>query len=301
MKIRQKSGFTLIELLVSIAIISILISLLLPAVQTAREAVRRAACSNNLRQQGIALQQFIGQHGRFPGNGGHTSDSVVESVNGSRVSISTEDFDAGQTFQWGIANPRIGPRSQPGCWAYSLLPYLEQQAAYETVDFQATQQTYLCPSRSRQPPQPTVNDENGNYESGGWAWSKTDYAANALVARNLPYTLRVAGIRDGLSQTYAIGEKAFDPTVQIPTSWYWDEPIFSGGSKGTTRAGLRIAGDGPGISFKDNWGSPHSNGALFVLCDSSVKFVPGTIDWNVMRALLSPSGGEVESNELFAD
>ncbi|PHS15744.1 MAG: prepilin-type cleavage/methylation domain-containing protein [Blastopirellula sp.] len=299
--ISNRHGFTLIELLVSIAIISILIGLLLPAVQAAREAARRATCSNNLKQQGLGLQMFINLHNRFPGNGGHTRDSVIKSASGEMIVIQTEDFDAGQNFKWGIGNPQRGPKNQTGCWAYSILPNLEQSAAYEQIVIDAPLKIFLCPSRSRPDPAPTANDENGNYESGGLTWSRTDYAANSKIARKYPRTFRVAGVTDGLSQTYAIGEKAYDRSVQIPTSWYWDEPIFSGGSKGTVRSGLRIAGDGVGISYKNNWGSAHKQGALFSLCDGSVKFVPGSIDWKVMRALLSPSGGEVESNELFSN
>ena len=82
-------------------------------------------------------------------------------------------------------------------------------------------------------------------------------------------------------------------------SWYWDEPIFSGGSKGTARAGLRISEDGRGIEFKENWGSAHPQGAQFGLADGSVHFIAASIDWKAMRALLTPDGGEVEALEAF--
>ena len=79
--------------------------------------------------------------------------------------------------------------------------------------------------------------------------------------------------------------------------WYWDEPIFSGGSKGTARAGLVIAPDGRGIPFKHNWGSAHSNGAFFAIADGSTRFGGQNIDWKVIRALLTPDGREIESND----
>ena len=294
----SRRGFTILELLVVIAIISLLISLLVPAVQMAREAARRAACMNNLRQLGLGLQQHISNHNRFPGNGGHTALSQIKSTTGSMVDIQTEDFNAGQTFVWGVGNPRPGRAGQSGSWGYAILPFLDQAVAYESVDFRTKQALFLCPSRARQDAAVPANDSYGNYESGGWAWSKTDYAANSRVSPNLPLILRVASVTDGLSQTFALGEKAFDPDVQTATSWYWDEPIFSGGSKGTARSGLLIVGDGRGVPFRNNWGSAHPQGAMFAIADGAARFVSHTIDWKVLRALLTPDGGEVESNDL---
>jgi hypothetical protein len=212
--------------------------------------------------------------------------------------IETEDFNANQTYRWGIGNPQGDQKGgQPGSWAYSILPYVEQASAYQDVAISARQPLYLCPSRARQDPQVPIDDANGRYDAAGWAWSKTDYAGNQRVTPNAPLRLRLASISDGLSQTYLIGEKAFDRSIQTPTSWYWDEPIFSGGSKGTARTGLRITGDGIGIVFRDNWGSAHPQGAQFGLADGSVHFISSTIDWKTMRALLTPDGGEVESLE----
>jgi hypothetical protein len=155
------------------------------------------------------------------------------------------------------------------------------------------------PARSRPRPQPVADDANGRYESGGWAWSKSDYCGNARVMPNYPRVLSLSSVSDGLSHTYAAGEKAFDPSVHVAASWYWDEPIFSGGSKGTARAGLGVFRDAPHIAFRENWGSPHPSGAHFVILDGSTHLVDVSIDWQVMRALLTPDGGEIESNRLF--
>ncbi len=101
----DRRGFTLVELLVVIAIIGVLVSLLLPAVQNAREAGRRTQCMNNLKQLGLAAQQNLEKLRRFPSGGWGP--------------------------QW-IGDPDRGNSiKQPGGWVYQLLPYMEQQALYD--------------------------------------------------------------------------------------------------------------------------------------------------------------------------
>ena len=294
-----RQAFTLIELLVVISIISLLISLLLPAVQGAREAARRMQCSNHLRQLGLAIQHHVTVYACVPGNGGYTDESRIKSTTGEMVQISTDDLHAQMFFHWGVGMPGKLPAKQPGSWAYAILPFVEQESAYDKVDFRSSQPIYLCPSRDRPQPQPTIDDENGRYVSGGWAWTKMDYCGNARVMLNYPRVLNLSSVTDGLSQTYAAGEKAFDPSIHKDTSWYWDEPIFSGGSKGTARAGLGIFRDGINITFRENWGSAHPSGAHFVILDGSTHMVDQSIDWRVMRALLTPNGREAESADAF--
>jgi prepilin-type N-terminal cleavage/methylation domain-containing protein len=174
-KRRSWRAFTLIELLVVIAIIAILVALLLPAVQQAREAARRSQCKSNLKQLGIALHNYHDVHGQFPSN----HDPHVTALN-----------------------------RRPGTsmsWMTLVLPYVDQAALYETVDFEARDgshndgvgnggtndavaQTpivaFLCPSN----PQPRRANMTGGYRPNGNSTSngnggianaaRTDYVGN---------------------------------------------------------------------------------------------------------------------------
>jgi prepilin-type N-terminal cleavage/methylation domain-containing protein/prepilin-type processing-associated H-X9-DG protein len=148
---KRRSGFTLIELLVVIAIIGVLVSLLLPAVQGAREAARRAQCTNNLKQLGLAVNNYLSQTGAYP----HLF------TNFSR-----------------IGGPSAPAGEWPLGWAVSILPMIEQQALYNSANWSygassapnggtlsATRvATLVCPSE----------DGIGPWQAGSW----TNYAAN---------------------------------------------------------------------------------------------------------------------------
>jgi len=105
MRVRSRQGFTLVELLVVIAIIGVLISLLLPAVHAARDMARRATCSHNLKQLALACLEHEEAHGFLP--------------------------SGGWGYRW-IGDPKRGVgRGQPGGWAYSILPFLEQEPLHD--------------------------------------------------------------------------------------------------------------------------------------------------------------------------
>jgi prepilin-type N-terminal cleavage/methylation domain-containing protein len=230
-------GFTLVELLVTIAIIGILVALILPAVQAARESGRQNQCKNNLKQLGLAMEGHIVAHGKYPSNGwGY---------------LWIGDSDRG-------TNPK-----QPGGWIYNVLPYIEQKAlrdvgqGMEPVDkrqvlpslMQTPLSIFTCPTRNGirlLPSRPTVAPHNAEWTS---QVGKSDYAVNEgdrfvrlvegpatleegdFLAYPWPDTTRATGIcylrsatrpadvSDGLSQTYLIGEK-FVSSLYVDT---WDD------------------------------------------------------------------------------
>jgi prepilin-type N-terminal cleavage/methylation domain-containing protein/prepilin-type processing-associated H-X9-DG protein len=157
---RRPRGFTLIELLVVIAIIGVLIALLLPAVQAAREAARRAQCTNNLKQIGLGLHNYHSTHGSFPPGG-----CAVTPIGGGV-----------RTSGW-------------GAWSAQsmLLPYMEQQAVYYTCNFNVPNMsnqnegqganstgtttvlnTFLCPSATAFPGNMGGNFGNRNYPGNSY-------------------------------------------------------------------------------------------------------------------------------------
>ena len=84
-----------------------------------------------------------------------------------------------------------------------------------------------------------------------------------------------------------IGEKSFDFKVHISTTWYWDESIFAGGTKGTARAGLVIVNDGANIPYKENWGSAHPSKINIVRLDGSVDSLSIDVDRLALRNMLT--------------
>ena len=131
----MRRGFTLVELLVVIAIIGVLVALLLPAIQAAREAARRTTCLNQLRQMGIAMQNHVDSLKVFPTAGSIPNPNIA-------------NYTTGGTSNPGKPN---GPNKQGLGWGYQLLPYLEQGAAHGLLTQPQLQSTvvplYNCPSR----------------------------------------------------------------------------------------------------------------------------------------------------------
>ncbi len=292
-----RRGFTLIELLLVIGILAVLAGLLLPAVQRVRAAATVIACQNNLRQVGLAMHQFSLLRKVYPSNGGWDGKQTILDTNGQPFTPTTFDFTVNKLFQWGVGDPMRKPADQTGSWAYSILPFLDQEAVWRQRTWNIALAVYICPAR-RAPLAETVlaQDDWGKYQGGGWAWGKTDYAVNLFAFSNRPVCREPFTFSDGLSNTILIGEKAFNPRVETLHSWYWDEPFFLGGSKGTSRGGTALLRDSQGDwqdnPYKENWGSAHPPGVAFLFGDGGVRIIERDIDPETFVALLTPDGGE---------
>ncbi|MDO4575709.1 MAG: DUF1559 domain-containing protein [Planctomycetia bacterium] len=311
-----RCGFTLVELLVVIAIIGMLVGLLLPAVQQAREAARQMQCSNHLKQLGLATLNFEAMHRHYP--------------SGGWWACWTGDPDAGMS------------NKQMGGWAYSLLPYLEQNALFQlgadgdpgtetaTQKAGAAQRSavvlpiWFCPSRrSAKLYENLGSQKNSNSISGGAC--KIDYAGNmgtnqvhdkslnqsyATCIQNLwdthssskgmMFTLSQVTqsmVRDGTSNTILLGEKYVDPEVyETATSSSDNKCAYSGADWGVLRI---VATWRPPfqdrsqyMSQSDNMGSAHSGAVGVVLGDGSVQRISYSIDINTWANLGARNDGK---------
>ena len=291
MKSKRNKAFTLVELLVVITIIGILVSLLMPAVQSAREAGRQTQCSNNLRQLVTGATHHAEKWKYFP--------------------------SGGWGYKWvGDPNRSFGAR-QPGGWVYSILPYIEQTNVWElglglegealkealTRQSQTPLTTMNCPSRRQAmvlPHNPTTLTTNKPFNSNkAELIARGDYAANSgdifVPYKAGPSTpegeknydfptgctgiiyahseLRDGKIRDGLSNTILFGEKNVCPdnyhTFEGPgdaQSMYvgYDADGYRWTSKG-------LLPDRGGMVSGYSFGGPHPGVCYFALCDGSVR------------------------------
>ena len=291
----RRQGLSLIEILVVIAIIAILVALLVPAVQRGRVQAARVACENNLKQIGLAFQSFHAVHKVFPSNGGWDGQQTIAAQDGTLFTIETFDFTTNAIYKFGVGDPKMSPKDQTGSWAFAILPHVDQTVVYENRDWTAGQPVYNCRSRRTPEAKPSVEaDSLGNYKTGGWPWGRTDYAANLKAIDNRPYAVPESRFTDGISNTLIVGEKAYDVEKQA-LNWYYDEGYFTGGSKGTGRDAPGLSRDGPGINYKDNWGSPHAEGVHFLYGDGTVRLMRFDTSPGIVAALMTPDGNETVS------
>jgi prepilin-type N-terminal cleavage/methylation domain-containing protein len=332
MRCRKRAAFTLVELLVVIAIIGVLVSLLLPAVQAAREAARRSQCSNQLRQLALAWHLH------------HDSQKCLPT--------------GGWGYQWvGDPNRGLGEK-QPGGWAYSILPYIEQSGVFNIgkgVTSAADKRTALaklaetpvgtfyCPSR--RPAQAYANkasaitpnnanrpvvlarsDYAGNlgpeipqragepsascgmrftqWCSGpseadananrGWVSDRFDqYARNGgIVFQNVEVNLKE--ISDGTTQVYMVAEKYLNPQrYEDGVSLADDQGAWIGDDLDMNRnTEVPPLQDQEGVEQLFNFGSAHPATWQAALCDASVRGVSYDVDKDVHWRLGHRSDGE---------
>lgn len=294
-------GFTLVELLVVIAIIGVLVALLLPAVQAARESARRTQCANNLKQMGIAMHNY---------------------------------HDTMLVFPFGWSDRGAG-------WATMILPQLEQKNLYDTLQWAEANNwdtdntpneraacTFIpvlrCPSAAIK-----KSDNNENiparvpscYLGVASSTADSDDQSTSVVGRSMEnldlegifFTcskIRMAEVTDGTSNTFMIGECWHDRTAQDGNerdAWTIGSPQIdpcscNGGTGGTEFSefcgstgvpyNVRKIAAASGYVKELSFSSFHPNGAQFCLADGSVRFVPFTINAATYKALGSRNGGE---------
>ena len=288
-----RNAFTLVELLVVIAIIGILIALLLPAVQAAREAARRMQCRNNLKQIGLALHTYHDAHRVFP-MGSETASGqgywgyavfILPQLELGNV-LDTVDFRNPDCCAYiralqGISPP--GPaQPDPTSQAFPVLicpsdPHGHEKLKDGTPDAQPCGDLY--PS--------DYLGVAGDTEAGGGC-------GNLLDGNGMLYSLsavRLADVKDGTSNTLMVGERG------IPQDLIWGWTICGGSACEqyvSTERGLSPGADAPHTSgIIERFWSWHPGGTHFVLGDGSVQFLSYNIDLATYNALSTRAGGEV--------
>lgn len=320
---RARHGFTLIELLVVIAIITILIALLLPAVQQAREAARRSQCKNNLKQIGLAMHNYESTYRTLPGINSAITQSAFSPQ--SKILPFCDQANLQNLIDFNV------PLSLGSGGSQYINP-VQQAAAQTVVPF------FLCPSDPVgtlvyeddgfwAPVSYMVNAGTGETTSGGvkqyklqnpndglfWYTSSTKLAH---ITDGLSNTLLTAeaSIGDGLtSSTPPVGSEIKRKMISVGGASQVSDSLCLGYSAYAGKRGRQwIRGNGMNSTFNTHYqpnqtvvdcvsngmgfvkaGSWHTGGAQVGLCDGSVRFISENINHELWLALSTRSGGEV--------
>ncbi len=276
---RRRSAFTLVELLVVIAIIGVLVALLLPAIQSAREASRRASCQNNLKQIGVACQNHHDTYQYLPGAG--SDGPHADCCN---------------------ATERVG-----WSWSFYLTPFIEQAAVFDTEDTSAGQAivstsvipTYYCPTRRA----PKLYGSYAKCDYAGNAGSTTStYGKDGAFVRQwngLPKAAdtilnpaderrRFPDFTDGASNSLLVGEKQLHATVFGTAGGDNERWSNAGFDQDVVRLGYQTPqpdtmhpDDTKPTFWSDRFGGPHPAGVNVVRVDGSVDVVSYDVDATV--------------------
>ncbi len=304
----MRRAFTLVELLVVIAIIGILIALLLPAVQAAREAARRSQCTNNMKQLALAFHNYHDVHKVFPPGSIYCT------------SWNNHGYDAAT----------IGGLMG---WDAYILPYMEQQPLYDKLDFNypayikvadgqhdslsgempsdtanqvnkevciSAPAAFVCPSTAGAIPANECKDYALN---GGQGLPNHGPGTNATLilspTNGMGYKnskISFASVTDGTSNTFLLLERKRyvdgDNTRRInPFIWqcHWHNGFVT---SGYTLDGTQVFSIGTHLRCAD---SDHPGGVNTALCDGSVRFVSETVTWSIYKATHSRDGGEAKT------
>ena len=302
-------AFTLIELLVVVAIIAILIGLLIPAVQKVRASAQRTQCMNNLKQIGIALNNYENSNGYFP------PGDTTGTVNLPQVGITQHS------------------------WTAFVLPYLEQGNVYniyhvdhnwnDPINYQAIQspmQVFNCPSTPNNPRYDTTISAQpacGDYSSVNGI--KSFVAINCFgltkIVNNLDPRIvgalerdsvtRAVSIKDGLSQTIMVAEDAGRPNLYMinGVQYFTDPADQKQGGWADPGAPFSIDGSNPdgsipgpctlNCSNNSEVYAFHQNGSHVVFADGSVHYLLTTVDLCTLSALVTRSGGEIINSSEY--
>jgi len=293
---RRRQGFTFLELMMVVGIIAVLISLLLPAVQSAREQARRVQCTNNLLQMGIALANYASTHTVLPPGVVNDTGPIMNVPHGYHYS-----------------------------WVVQILPFIGQNNVFRRFDFTESVyaasnftarsvhiQTLLCPSSPSTP--------------GAISYAGCHHDVEAPIAADnhgvlyLNSHVRFDDITDGLTQTIMLGE------------WRHGDPLALGWASGTS-ATLRNTGHAPNdsstflgltinssqntdeerlaayermvedgvirIDFVGGFSSWHPSGANFLFCDGSVQYLKNSVGADVYQLLGNRADGELVSDDAY--
>jgi len=290
---RRSTGFTLVELLVVIAVIGILIALLLPAVQAARESARRSSCANNLKQFGVAMHNYHDAHHILPRDNYPTVQNPIGAIKASWTWGAMVLPHVEQSGLYGRFNFKLEPADAANSvLAGTVLPVF--RCPSETAD--ETHTLWLMRNCSRKPG-PTVT------------WPKANYGMNELVGggRYL-HGVRFRDVSDGLSNTMTLGERAVKHHIMNKSAQLTACAVSADASGAdalgnvditTTVLCERISGPKDMGSWQ-NMGqdaiclsSYHPGGAQVVFFDGHVRFVPLTINQEILRRLADPQDDKI--------